>query len=96
MKIKWDAQIKEQIEDIFKFNRNMFGSSKSKLILKSVMHHISLLKQFPQLGPIDTPPYRSLTHKHIKIYYTIEPEFIYIALIWDIRQDPEKLRKYLK
>ena len=41
-------------------------------------------------------PYRYLVEKHCKIYYTVEADFIYIALIWDTRRDPKKLFQYLE
>lgn len=102
MKLKWNPEVKQQLEDIFRYNQTLFGTKKSKAIIQSIKTHILLLKQFPQLGPVEqntlsrTAPYRYIVEKHCKIYYTIEPEYVYIAIIWDTRQDPEKLRKFLK
>ena len=42
------------------------------------------------------PPYRYLVEKHCKIYYTVDKDLIYVALIWDTRQDPQKLWTILK
>lgn len=102
MRIVWNEQAKLQIENIFKFNQAIFGTPKAIQVIQSIKQHISLLKLFPQMGSIEQNivseiyPYRYLIKKHCKIYYTIESDYIYIMLIWDTRQDPEKLRIHLK
>jgi len=102
MKIRWDKTAKQQIEDIFRFNQTTFGTKKAIQIVQSINQHVSLLKQFPLMGTIEEcttareVPYRYLVEKHCKIYYTVEADFIYIALIWDTRQDPKKLFQYLE
>ena len=102
MKIIWDPLVKQQIEQIFRFNQTTFGTSKAKHIVESIYQHINLLKKFPLMGPIEqnttdwAPPYRYLVEKHCKIYYTVDKDVIYVALIWDTRQDPQKLWTILK
>lgn len=102
MKIIWDTQVKQQLEDLFRFYQAMFGTKKAKSIVLSIKQHVLLLKQFPQLGPVEqdtiqrATPYRYLTKKYCKIYYLIESDYIYIALLWDTRRDPELLQKLLK
>lgn len=102
MKIIWDPRVKQQLEQIFKFNQLAFGTSKAQRIIESIYHHILLLKKFPLMGCIEQStanrkqPYRYLVEKHCKIYYTVDTDTIYIALIWDIRQDPQKLWTILK
>lgn len=102
MKIEWDSQAIQQLEQVFRLNQILFGTKKAKAIIQSIQHHIVLLKQFPQMGAIEqntiqrSSPYRYLIEKHCKIFYTIESDTIFIALIWDTRQDPEKLWKYIK
>ena len=102
MNIIWDPLVKQQIEDIFRFNQTAFGTQKAKSIIQSINHHIHLLKQFPFMGAIEQSttsrilPYRYLVEKHCKIYYTVDDKNIYIALIWDTRQDPQKVWTILK
>lgn len=102
MKIIWDPLVKQQIEQIFRFNQTTFGTSKAKHIVESIYQHINLLKKFPLMGTIEqnttdwAPPYRYLIEKHCKIYYTVDKDVIYVALIWDTRQDPQKLWTILK
>ena len=102
MKIIWDPLVKEQIEQLFRFNQTAFGSIKAKRIIESIYQHIYLLKKFPLMGTIEQnttnreQPYRYLIEKHCKIYYTVDSDTIYIALIWDTRQDPQKLWTILK
>ena len=73
MKIIWDPLVKQQIEQIFRFNQTTFGTSKAKHIVESIYQHINLLKKFPLMGTIEqnttdwAPPYRYLVEKHCKI-----------------------------
>lgn len=92
MKIIWDTQVKQQLEDLFRFNQAMFGTKKAKSIVLSIKQHVLLLKQFPQLGPVEQDTIQRATPYR----YLIESDYIYIALLWDTRRDPELLQKLLK
>lgn len=52
MKIIWDPLVKQQIEQIFRFNQTTFGTSKAKHIVESIYQHINLLKNFLLWEPL--------------------------------------------
>ena len=101
MTIKWNPDVKSQLEQIFQYGKIAFGIREANHIIQSINQRITLLKTFPLMGPIEADysnnefPYRYIIEKHYKIYYAVYPDYIYIALIWDTRQDPQKLRIYL-
>jgi plasmid stabilization system protein ParE len=55
------------------------------------------LKINPEIAPIigETSYRKMFIHKNISFFYTLEPEFIKLLLIWDNRQDPKKLKEKL-
>jgi plasmid stabilization system protein ParE len=56
---------------------------------------IKIIKQFPEIFPksnlyINT--HRAVLTEHITIYYSIEKKIIKIYSLFDVRQDPKKLK----
>ena len=61
-----------------------------------ILNAADTLSNFPQMAPIEQElsdfdeEYRSLVvHKHFKIIYFIECDSIFIAAVWDSRQNPQ-------
>lgn len=84
-----------------------FNQSKGIKYAKNIVNHIIdtsfVLKRFPYSGPTESLlagrdiPYRSLViDKHHKVIYFIEEEAVYIAAVWDTRQDPDLLTQAIK
>ncbi len=64
-----------------------------------ILDAVEPLLYFPQMAPIESlledrdKVYRALVVDKYKIVYYVENNIIYIAAVWDCRQNTEKLRK---
>lgn len=95
---------KSAIDDlilIYSYCRVEFGLSATKKLRSKINKSISLLKTQPYIGQVEplllgctSLEYRNLViQPHLKIIYTIHDEYIYIHVVWDVRQDENKLTK---
>lgn len=96
MKILWLEFAEEDLDSIYQFyadNNNKYFANR---LYNQILDAADNLIHFPQMGPIEwdlsekDEEYRSLlVQKYFKIIYFIEGEYIYIAAIWDCRQNPD-------
>ena len=97
MKLIWSIPATMQLENIYYFysQKNIEAATN---IYNDIIDEAETLTKFPKMAPIEpiledyTRKYRSLVvRKHFKVVYRIEEETIYIAAVFDCRQDPQKL-----
>lgn len=89
----------KQIDDLYLYSIQGFGLVKADKIYFSIKRTISSLTYFPGLGYVepslvDYPQcFRTFVqHPNIKIIYWIEDYTVKIAMFFDTRQEPYKLR----
>ncbi|MCD8041554.1 MAG: type II toxin-antitoxin system RelE/ParE family toxin [Tannerellaceae bacterium] len=98
MKLIWLPGALTDLENIYDFYTSRNGST-AKRVIKDILDYINTLSVFPELGKVESivnyKSYRSLIlpKRNIKIIYYLEDSLIYIAFIWDCRQNPETLQK---
>lgn len=74
------------------------SEDKTTEILNQIFEHIERLKKFPFLGQKETilsaspKEYRRLIFGYYRIVYFVREDTVYIASIFDSRQDPNKLK----
>jgi len=95
MKILWLELAEEDIESIYQFYAKNKSIKAANKIYNDILDATDSLANFPQMAPIVSDlsdyeeEYRSLVvQKHYKIIYFIEHDSIYIAAVWDARQNP--------
>ena len=99
MKLKWNPSAIEDQRAIVAYCKKQFGIIVSIEVREKIRHSAKLLKSHPQLGRVEpllvgctSLEYRSLVvDKVTKIIYTVHQEYVYIHLLWDVRQDEESL-----
>ena len=96
MKIFWLKLAEEDIEAIYQFYTENKSIKAANKIYNDILNATDDLGKFPQMASIehslsnDDEEYRSLVvQKHFKVIYFIEDNFIYIAAVWDCRQNPQ-------
>jgi plasmid stabilization system protein ParE len=102
-KIVWSSTARNDLKKIYTY---YFGKSQiaANTIVSDINLHTKLLSQHPYLAAVellfdDFPKaYRSLviSKSNYKVLYYVENDTIHIARVWDCRQNPEKLRRYVK
>lgn len=95
MKIKFLIAAEEHLDDIY--NQIAEKSERAAItVYNDFLDEIDRLKDFPQIASIepildDEPQmFRSLVVRHnYKVIYYLEDDTIYIAAVWDCRQNPQ-------
>lgn len=101
MKLKWHPLAIDDQQQIVTYCKMFFGTAAAMRIKENIRNTAKLLKNHPCLGSIEprlagctSLEYRSLVaDKYTKIIYTIHSTYIYIHLLWDVRQDENRLRQ---
>lgn len=95
MKILWLGFAEEDLDSIYQFYADNNSRYFANKLYNQILDTTDNLIHFPRMGPIEwdlsekDEEYRSLlVRKYFKIIYFIENENIYIAAVWDCRQDP--------
>ncbi len=96
-RVIWTDTAKNQRKDILEFWYNKTGNKKysvkiSKFIRKKIKH----LSKFNYIGkPTDFQNIRVISDGNFSIFYKLTATKLIIASVWDNRQDPTKIKKYL-
>jgi plasmid stabilization system protein ParE len=102
MEVKWEARAAITWESIIRYRFEVAGSLSAKQLLKKIDTDVARFATYPQIGSrIEgleglQGEYRSLVTGEIyKLVYRIEQEVVYIATLFDCRNDPERLPREL-
>lgn len=89
---------KKKLRNIYAYYNQVAGKRVATKMRQHIQDTIDRLIHFPHLGQVvsdnhENPyTYRSiLAHPHYKVIYRIAGEIVYIADIWDSRQEPGSL-----
>lgn len=99
--LKWHPEASHDLTAIARYCNQQFNRNVARKVRDKILYSAGLLSHHPTLGIIDpllagctSLEYRSLVaDKYTKIIYTIHPTYIYIHLLWDVRQDENRLRQ---
>jgi plasmid stabilization system protein ParE len=95
MKLKYTANAQRRLRQIMDFN----GGRKGKKIVTDILDRADELEDYPELGP-EEYNLKSLGQDHRsllvgtmeKVIYLVAKPFIAITDIFDVRQDPDKMK----
>lgn len=95
-RILWIEFAEEDLDSIYNFYADTKNTKAAIKIFNEILDAADTLIDFPQKGAIEQElsglqgDYRSLlVRKHFKIIYYLEEESIFIAAVWDCRQNPQ-------
>ncbi len=93
--VKWNDKAEESLRQILDFYFVQNGSAEYSLKLyDEIIAGIEVLKKFPKAGKlINYKDIYELVFARNSVFYRIEQSTIFILLVWDNRQNPEKLSK---
>jgi len=98
MKIKWTDLAKFQLKGIFIYHKSNVSEKVAEKIRKSVVDAVHILYKNPLAGPTEpllikrNKNFRYLVQGNYKIIYWIDKEIIFIASVFDCRQNPTKMK----
>jgi plasmid stabilization system protein ParE len=103
MKTYWDPKAKEALRQVARYINTRFGRKARQEFLQKVKEKEDLIKQNPNIGPIDplfedrTLSYRSVIINGLnKLVYRVDGEIIYIVGFWDTRMNDEEQAEKVK
>ena len=103
MKIFWTEESHRRLKDIFDYY--YFEESNIKVaykIVNEIVDSAEILVSQPNMGVVEDllrkrkNVYRYIVCKNYKIIYWIENNIIFIATVFDTRQNPQKTKRSLK
>lgn len=98
----WTNKAKNDLKEIAKYLKKEASKDIASKQSKNIKYYANLLGENPLLGfkesLLESEPegFRSLIHEYYKIVYYIENDSVYIARIFDCRQDPDKLKQAIR
>lgn len=98
LKVAWTATAIKQRNYIFAYwNERNKSNNFSRKLNQKFIERVSLLKTNPELGKKTSfKTNRVLTLGHFSIFYRLIDNTIFITSVWDNRQNPKKLRDFVK
>lgn len=102
LEVYWTDFAIERLEGIFDFYISRVSSLKAQKIVDSITDTTILLEKHPKIGQVEEQfksrnrEYRYLVSRNYKIIYWINVPYVYIATVFDCRQDPTLLKDILK
>lgn len=99
IEIRWTATAISNLEDIFYYYRLKVNIALAHKIVTSVIESTILLEEQPTMGQFEpllvdrNKGYRYVLSGNYKIIYWPEDLIIWIASVFDTRQNPKKLKK---
>lgn len=102
MDVIWTTPAEKSLAETIYYVRLRNGDLVARKVWQMIREQSELLSSNPYMGKVD-PDLSSKKHlyrfiivnRRSKVYYFIENDFLYIALVRDTRQDVSKLRDLL-
>lgn len=99
MKIVWTAESLKRLKEIFDYYNKEASIIIAKKLVEGIISHTDILVNQPEIRSIEEllkkrkNNYRYLVYKNYKIIYWHDNDKIYIATVFDTRQNPQKMKK---
>ena len=97
--IEWSDEAKFNLKSILEYLKYRWSDKEVRKFTKQLERYLLIVADKPHIFKRSSRlegTHECTISKHNSIYYTFDKEVVYIALIWDNRQNPDKLNKYHK
>jgi len=98
LSVLWTDTAKFQLKGIYNYHKKKANKTIAKKLVKSIIERTIQLAKNPNSGPKEQIPseknfdYRYLVEGNYKIIYWIQDVNVTIAMVFDCRQNPEKIK----
>lgn len=99
LKVLWTDTASGQLEDIFDYYKVKANLTVARKLVKGIVQKTASLSKRPRRGQREdlladrAKEYRYLIEGNYKIIYWLEETAIYIAAVFDTRQNPDKISR---
>lgn len=93
--IFWTDEANSNYDSIINYLEKNWSIKEKSVFVKKLEKRIELIKKYPEIFPeyrLSKKTFRSVLTEQITIYYSIENQIIKILTLFDVRQNPEKLK----
>ena len=98
MKVFFSDVACEDIKQLYEYCLERFGEKTANLVEQQIGETAQVLENHPRLGKVEAIlgqhrlEYRSISVGQNKLVYSIHDEYIFIHFVWNVLQDPNKLK----
>lgn len=98
MEVIWSSLAEQQLNEELDYLVENVSVKVAQNLLETLILSVDRLALFPCLGLLveENPLYRVLIENNYKIVYSVEEEYVRIAFLFNTKQDPVKLKSFLK
>ena len=95
--VRWTETAIKTLRETSDFILELWNSDVNDEFIAQIDHRISQLQNNPELAPAfeNTEIRRLIIHRTVSLFYVNTPQFIKILVIWDNRQDADRLLEKL-
>jgi plasmid stabilization system protein ParE len=95
--VQWTETARRTLQETSDFILELWNTDVNKEFVEQLDYRIGQLQNNPKLAPAfdNTHIRRLIIHKTVSLFYVNTPQFIKILVIWDNRQDADKLLEKL-
>ncbi|MEX2600248.1 MAG: type II toxin-antitoxin system RelE/ParE family toxin [Balneolaceae bacterium] len=95
--VQWTETARRTLQETSDFILTIWNTDVNKEFIKQLDYRITQLQNNPELAPAfeNTQIRRLVVHRAVSLFYVNTPQFIKILVIWDNRQDADKLLEKL-
>jgi len=93
--IFWTDEANTNYDNIINYLSTHWTIKEKIEFTRKLENRIQVIKQFPEIFPkssFNINTHRAVFTEHITIYYSVEKKIIKIYSLFDVRQDPKKLK----
>jgi plasmid stabilization system protein ParE len=100
--VEWSSHARNQVQEIYNYLYGVAGERTARKITGKIQSHTEILSANPRAGQKEEilagydMEFRYLVEGNSKIVYRLEHELATIAMVFDCRQNPEKMREELR
>lgn len=96
-KVQWTETARRTLQETSNFILELWSTDVNEEFVEQLDYRISQLQNDPELAPTfeNTPIRRLIIHRTVSLFYVNTPQFIKILVIWDNRQDADRLLEKL-
>ena len=103
MKIVWSPDAIEMADDFFEVTRHLYGQKVYQKYLEKIETIQKQLAVMPRIGSLETAlveedgeyRFKLINDRFKLIYRIVDEDTILIFAVWDMKQDPNKLRLFI-
>ena len=93
--VSWTDEAIDNLNGVVNYLEQNWSQKEKTNFFQKLEKRLGIIKQYPEIfpkSPKSNSVYRSVFTEQITVYYSVENQAIKILSLFDVRQDPSKLK----